>query len=115
LELQHTEDDTPSLGGVDDTTKFNLEHIIPQRPSDDWEINPVDAQTYHKRIGNMVLLSPSENVNLGNQPFAERIDGYRDSPLLLTQEVATVEEWGPVEVEERQEWLAQIAVNVWRL
>ena len=73
------------------------------------------AQNYHKRIGNMVLLSPSENVNLGNRPFAERIDGYRSSPLLLTQDVATATEWGPVEVEERQEMLAELAVEAWRL
>ena len=115
LELQLTGDDTPSLGGVDDTTEFNLEHIIPQRPSDDWDIDSVAAQNYHKRIGNMVLLSPSENVNLGNRPFAERIDGYRSSPLLLTQDVATATEWGPVEVEERQEKLAELAVEAWRL
>ena len=115
LELQYTQSDNASLGGVDDTTEYTLEHIIPKTPSEEWAIDPIEAKNYYKRIGNLALLSPGANVNAGNEAFVERVEIYKASPLLLTREVATAEEWGAVEVEERQEMLADLAVDTWPL
>jgi uncharacterized protein DUF1524 len=53
LELYAQGDDAPMLGA--DTLLFNLEHIMPLTLSDDWSVSPLVAQTYYKRLGNMVL------------------------------------------------------------
>lgn len=115
LELSERGEDDPSLGGVDDPTEYNLEHIMPQKPSNAWPIDEITARTYNKRIGNLALLSPTVNVSLGNQSFPTRCPIYQESPQLLTQRVAEYDSWGTVEIEDRQERLAEIAVRVWVL
>jgi hypothetical protein len=115
LELYQTNDHSPALGGVDNPTEFNLEHIIPQNPSDKWNISEADARNYYKRIGNMVLLAPTQNVAIGNRKFSERKPVYQTSPLLLTQEIGEYDEWGPIHIEDRQLELAKYAVKTWRL
>ena len=115
LELQYTGVDNASVGGVDDTEEATLEHIIPKTPSVDWQIDPIDAKNYYKRIGNLALLAPEENVNAGNHPFAGRVPIYLRSPALLTRKVAEAGSWGPAEVEDRQKDLARLAVKTWPL
>jgi hypothetical protein len=62
---------------------------------------------------NMVLLNPNVNVKVGNKPFGERKFLYADSPLLLTQEVADYEKWGPNQIDQRQDKLAELAPKIW--
>jgi hypothetical protein len=114
LELHKQGDKTPELGGViDDDYTFNVEHVMPQRESSDWKIPEQTAQQFRKRLGNMVLLSPTENVKLGTKGFKEKRKVYAKSPLLLTQEVGAYSDWGPTQIDEWQEKLAELAVNVW--
>ena len=115
LDLQYTGGNNASVGGVDDTEEATLEHIIPKIPSDDWQIDPLDAKNYYKRIGNLALLGPKENVSAGNQTFAGRVPIYLRSSALLTQKVAEAESWGSAEVENRQKDLARLAVKTWPL
>lgn len=114
LELQGAS--SPELGGVlEDTVLFNLEHVMPSAPSEEW---PVDLDTLwanNKRLGNMALLNPEANVGTGNKSFSVKRPVYKASPLLLTQNVADHTEWGSNEINARQEMMANIAVKVWSL
>jgi len=114
LELYKQDDRTPELGGViDDSYTLNVEHVMPQRESPDWNIPEQTAQQFRKRLGNMVLLSPTENVKLGTKPFKEKRKVYAQSPLLLTQSVGGYRDWGPTHIDEWQEQLAELAVKIW--
>lgn len=93
----------------------NLEHIMPDKPRDNWPISIGDAQVYHKRLGNMVLLSARENSKLGVQGFDEKRKIYKNSPFLLTQDVAGYTEWGGEQIDARQAELAELAPKVWHL
>lgn len=93
----------------------NLEHIMPDRPCDGWVISVEDAQTFHKRLGNMALMPQKANSRLGVKPFSERKAVYASSPWVLTQEVATSESWTSTEIQARQERLSKLAAKTWPL
>jgi Protein of unknown function DUF262/Protein of unknown function (DUF1524) len=114
LELHKEGEANADLGGtLDETFAFNVEHVMPQRESPDWPIEEQLAQQFRKRLGNMVLLSPDENVKLGNKGFVEKRIVYAKSPLLLTQTVGAFANWGPTEIDQWQESLAELAVKIW--
>ena len=115
LELQAQRDPTAALGGViEDTLTWNLEHIMPQHWTTGWAVTEEIAQAYAKRLGNMILLHPEQNVSLGNKPFAEKRPIYRDSSFLLAQEVGNSPSWGPAEIDARQQKLADLALEIWK-
>ena len=114
LELHKEGEANADLGGtLDETYAFNVEHVMPQRESPSWPIDEQLAQQFRKRLGNMALLSPDENVKLGNKGFAEKRVAYAKSPLLLTQSVGAFQSWGPAEIDQWQETLAELAVKIW--
>jgi hypothetical protein len=114
LELHMEDDLSADLGGtLDESHTFNVEHVMPLRESDEWPIAEQTALQFRRRLGNMVLLSPAENVKLGNKGFAAKRVVYESSPLLITQGVSTYSSWGPDEIDDWQEKLASDAVKVW--
>ena len=62
-----------------------------------------------------MLLGSKDNVQIGNKLFAEKKKVFKDSPYLLTAEVAEYKSWGPNEITKHQIRLAQIAPKVWPL
>ena len=95
LELHMGGDANADLGGtLDETFAINVEHVMPQRESAEWPIDEQLAQQFRKRLGNMVLLSPNENVKLGNKGFSTKRAAYTKSPILLTQSVGGYAKWG---------------------
>ena len=114
LELHKEGESNADLGGtLDEVYTFNVEHVMPQREAAAWPIEEQLAQQFRKRLGNMVLLSPEENVKLGNKGFADKRLVYAKSPLLLTQNVGAFTDWGPVEIDEWQDTLAEFALKIW--
>lgn len=114
LELCRKGDQNPELGGIlDDTIHFNVEHILPQSESKDWQIPEQTALQFRKRLGNMVLLNPDINAKIGGIGFSDKKKVFAKSPLLLTQAVAKFAKWGPAEIDERQEALSDLALKIW--
>ena len=91
----------------------NLEHVLPENPGADWNIQPDVAAAVSRRIGNLVLLSSKKNSELGNQPFEAKREVLLASEFVLTQAVGKQNAWGPAEIEARQAELANMAVTVW--
>lgn len=116
IELQKTGAPDADLGGIlEDTTVYNLEHVIPLTPSDKWNLPEEVVLGYSKRLGNMTLLDPASNVDVGNKPFAEKLPIYKESPLLITREIAKNSTWGPDEIDARQAVMAATALDIWKL
>lgn len=64
-------------------------------------------------LGNLVLLRAKQNKALGNQSFKRRKEAYAHSAYYVTRMVAEYEHWGPHEIRQRQEQLAELAVQTW--
>jgi len=96
-----------------DNTVINLEHVLPENPGTGWKIDEAIASAYFKRIGNLVLLQKSVNVDIGNSYFETKKQAYKNSEFSLTKEVANKATWGSKEIEDRQKELAKIAVKTW--
>ncbi len=97
-------------------TVITLEHVLPQRPGENWQgIEPAIHSTYYKRLGNMALLRNTSNSELGNAPFEDKREIFASSSYELTKEISSESEWGPAEIENRQERLAELAIEAWPL
>lgn len=115
---------------------FEIEHIFAQKPNGEAaaEFGEFEDSNVADRLGNLVLVEKSINASLGNRPYSEKRDVYRQSQLLLTKalaerpkvgantkiDVAVAEldpftEWNETAVIQRQHKLATLARTVWRL
>ncbi|SJZ88761.1 Protein of unknown function [Pilibacter termitis] len=74
-----------------------IEHISPQtEPTDKNKSSGYDLnekglyddefkEKYLNSIGNLLLISKSHNASIGNKPFSEKLNSYRNNPLLNQQ------------------------------
>lgn len=98
-----------------ETSTATLEHVLPENPGSDWEaFSEEDRRRFTARIGNYVLLDRDQNRNLGNLPYSQKVQAYRTSPWPTTR-LAEAADWTPQAIIGRQEKLAEVAVNVWRV
>jgi Protein of unknown function DUF262/Protein of unknown function (DUF1524) len=116
LERAKRGDTEPEFVPNQDVDEVNLEHVLPKNPDEsEWpEFTPEEIQTYRFWLGNQVLLKKSHNRQIGNKPFAYKKPILAASELTLTREVGEKDQWNPEAVRERQEALAELAVQVWR-
>ena len=115
LELKEIGNPEPEFVPNEETV-INLEHILPENPSDKW--NHLDSETaraYYKRLGNMVLLQATKNNAIGNKGFNEKKPILKASEYNLTSQVAKNTVWGATEINKRQKKLAELAVKTWSL
>lgn len=102
------------------------EHVLPQAPASKcWRVfSAEDRELYTNCLGNLVLTS--DNSVYSNYCFTRKRDGittsagkatrcYRTSVLKQEQELAAFDEWTPLQVRQRQDLLAQWAIDRWEL
>ena len=96
---------------------FNVEHVLPQNPESDWDMfsdEEVDAMVY--RLGNMTLLTKSDNKKLANLSYPIKKPVFAESAFALTRKIATENaDWTPERIASRQKALAKLATVVWRV
>ena len=98
----------------DDRAIINLEHVLPEKPEENWpHITEDDVSQYAKRLGNLVLLRASDNSHLKSAGFAEKKQIYAKSPYVLTSQTAELDDWTVSAIVERQKQLAELAVRTW--
>ncbi|MCP4547156.1 MAG: DUF262 domain-containing protein [bacterium] len=94
--------------------QVNLEHVLPQSPEGNWpDVEPEVARAYYKRLGNLALQRKGDNSLSGNAPFDDKKPYIQKSRYKLTQSIANKDQWGPTQIDERQEELSELAVNTW--
>lgn len=111
--------------GADDV---HVEHVIPQKIKTkkakeefgDWEAylgEGVDIlhPRMVSRIGNLTLFSGALNIGASNNPFSKKKVAYKESSILITQELAEFPTFKFEQVEARSRKLAELAVSRWTL
>ena len=63
----------------------------------------------------MVLLQATKNNRLGNKSFAAKRPALKSTPYYFTKQVGRKTDWEPKDIDERQEKMAEIAVETWPL
>lgn len=90
---------------------INLEHVLSQSgKGKDADI----ARSYYSRLGNIVLLQQSKNEEIGDKDYKTvKSPVLSNSRFELTKITGDKTSWGPEEIIERQQRLAEIAVKTW--
>ena len=105
-----------------DIKSYHLEHVAPQKATDNW-MQMVYGQATEKYIeydevitamGNLTLLDPGLNTKLQNKPFSDKKDEYRKSTLFLTSDLVRMNSWTEELIRQRTEWLIEAFSGVCR-
>jgi hypothetical protein len=100
-----------------ESATYNLEHILPEHPSECWDsIEESRQERLIYRIGNLTPLETGKNRSVGNASYAVKRDAYRQSAFRITQAVAEhYETWDEQKIESRQSQLATVAASIWKI
>lgn len=97
---------------------IDLEHILPKKFQHHWQTSAQDfpggPQKYINRIGNLTLISPQTNRDLGNGNFDNKKQVYESDCLEITRRILDEPRWTADAINRRQNWLASEAVKIWR-
>ena len=98
-----------------DSTGYNIEHILPENPGEEWSFILEDNQDkYVYRLGNMTLLETKVNRDLGNQGYSKKMEIYRNSDFQLTVSIPErYSKWDEKAIVSRQSQMAKEAVSIW--
>ena len=119
--------------GVMKLTNEQIEHISPQTPPEgeklavgyetDSENNYSEAfqKDYLNCLGNLMLISGSHNASIGNQPFKNKLNSYKQNPLLNQQGeiksfISGTEAnpiWDEDAIQKRHDLIHSFAVDKW--
>lgn len=115
LEKTLKADSQPEYVANDEVTEINLEHILPLSATQEWGVDSDEAKAAQRMLGNMTLLRASQNCDLADKVFADKVKVYQGSSYQVTQELAQYSAWGLRQIRERQAQLAKVAVRTWPL
>ena len=106
---------------IENNPDITVEHIFPQNPESQWQIElPQEdykllSERYLNTLANLTL--SGNNGSLGNKIFSQKRDlpekGYRDSRLYLNRYLASLDQWGKKELEDRFEILSRRFIEIW--
>jgi hypothetical protein len=116
LEQQKIGVSDPELVPNDNAEVVNLEHIFPQKPSNQWRHIPADEQPLLlTRLGNLALLKTRINTKAGNDSFTFKKNFYAQSDFQLTKCIAQETIWDKGAIDRRQKEMADLASQTWPL
>ena len=91
-----------------DYEQMTIEHLFPQNPSNSY---PLPSETVGK-IGNLILLTQQDNIELSNKNFAQKIFYLKDTNIWVDEDIKNATSWGKAEIEQRTKKLAKLAYDV---
>jgi Protein of unknown function (DUF1524) len=98
---------------------LSLEHVLPKNPTQDWQ-SVIQADRALRedcthRLGNMCLLTKSDNRGIGRGPYDEKKKIYGESSIFITNAIPTNHTtWDRKAIDARQAQMARLAVTAWR-
>lgn len=112
---------------LDMPTHLWIEHILPQGWTEEWPFDEEEFEraedeghlTYERKtilhsLGNLTLTSDKLNISLGNKSFStKKKELEKHSSLFLNRWFWDQERWTEVEIRERGNHLADMAVEIW--
>jgi uncharacterized protein with ParB-like and HNH nuclease domain len=113
-EINHFKDGTHKIDISDDNN--SIEHILPQNPNEDWEVDEMKAEKLHLRLGNLCLLEKGYNKDLGNSNYDLKKEKYKESQFITTKSIPDhYEYWDENKINSRQRKMAEIAKSIWKV
>ncbi|WP_330204487.1 DUF262 domain-containing HNH endonuclease family protein [Cyanobacterium sp. Dongsha4] len=98
---------------VYDFAGTSIEHIYPRNPANLDKDN--NLEPLKNSLGNLTIMDPQQN-NIGdNDPFINKKSLYKNSSVVLTQEIGNMENWTATEIENHQNLLIEIAISLFNL
>jgi hypothetical protein len=111
-----------SRGGVEaelvpnsDASDVNLEHIVPKKLNGDWNLDAKEHAAVVKRLGNMTLMKATKNAQVGNSAFSLKKEVFKTSEYVITKDLGQFSSFGVLEINQRQEKMAEVALKIWGL
>jgi len=77
--------------------------------------NKEELEPYVWHIGNLTLLEPALNRDVGNADFKTKKEIYSKSQITITNEITSFAQWDPAAVKKRALNLVKIVEQVWRI
>ena len=128
---QHLQRKGYVLSGSVGIESESVEHIAPQTEPDEVVESGYEIETtglyskdfrdnYVNKLGNLMLISQSHNSAIGNKPFADKLQSYKDNPLLRQQ--AQIKEfvkdesnpvWDSKAIDSRHQKMVEYALDRW--
>ncbi len=127
-------------GSLEDYTGLEIEHILPNNPTDelkqDFVKNDKDKKydEYKIKLGNLTLLEKPLNIVAGRKYFDSKIEEYKKCKYYLTSSIAeknivginssinrinekliSFSEWNAESIDKRQEMLIALAKKIWEI
>ena len=113
--LMNIEDKPVNVGYDLVIAKNTIEHILPQNPSDEWDLDDdvIDRMVY--RIGNMCLLEKKLH-NTGNDTYESKKGALIKSSFCTTQAIPDdYNDWTEESIVARQKKMAKRALSIWKI
>ena len=104
---------------IADESFLTVEHILPKSLGHlkGWpKFNEDNHERYAYALGNMTLLSPSDNKGARgyNESFGRKKRTLQNSTIQANKDIAAKGEWTPDTIMNRQNQLAEVACEVWK-
>ncbi|MFJ7678639.1 DUF262 domain-containing protein [Peribacillus sp. NPDC097198] len=99
---------------IEDNNRIHIEHIMPDKIGD-WQIDEDTKEEYLWRLGNLTLLGDEYNREISNKTFNIKLEVYKKSSIEISNNLKKYKEWGIKQIIERQEYLAELALKVWKI
>ena len=101
-----------------ESSRYSIEHILPENPSDDnwrqFSEQQQEALTY--RLGNMTILEANYNRDLGHSDYDKKRLIYQNSGFAITRNLSDqYDQWTVQKICANQRWMAKRATSVWRI
>lgn len=98
-----------------DDENVSIEHIYPQNPTEEWQLDESKMQRFVFRLGNMCMLEKGLNREIQNSVFADKVDIYKKSSFYYAKKISSdYTEWNDNAIIKLQGEMANAAVSIWR-
>ena len=102
--------DESSNSIIPNNKNLTIEHILPQEPNTEWELDQEIQDKWRNSLANLTLLSRRKNSQAKNYSFAEKKKVYQDrdnvtSAFIMIREICKEDKWNIESLERRKEYL----------
>ena len=101
-----------------ESSRYTIEHIFPENPSDDdWrQFTEQQQEGFTHRLGNMTILEANYNRDLGRSGYDKKRLAYEKSCFAITRNLADqYDQWTMEKIRANQRWMAKQATAIWRV
>ena len=103
---------------------MTVEHVLPRKLSATsqwrgWHPDPETRDRCTQSLGNLVLVTKTQNDRAGNLDFARKLDIYFNTPgapvPILNEDLRGRTEWKTADIQAREAQLMQLIEELWKL